>query len=102
MSTEPFPLTQEQRDALTRQRRRNGTIRAAAQKDGPSHGARLARKLLRENASSVDSTVDVARKTLQRRGWVVYSATVVGGPRDMWICGHRTVTTDELLEMAAG
>lgn len=96
-----FPLTDDMRDAVVRQQRRRRQLHAAAAKDSEAHGARLARKLLADNMRAPDTPVDVARRALQRRGYVVYSAAIDGGPPDCWRVDRRIVSEFELLRMAA-
>lgn len=99
--TEPFRQTPEQREAWAKSRRRQGMLRSVAARDDNSYGSNLARKLLAdESAGAINGPVDEAVRKLRRAGYVVYNATVVGGPVDKWVVDHRTMTAGELLAFA--
>ena len=100
MTVHAFPMSQDQRDALTRQKRRRTIMHTMAALAGDHPGTRLARKLLAENAR-IETDVDVARRTLQRAGFYpVYNATVTGGSPNQWIVGSKVMTTAEMLALA--
>lgn len=100
MTAEPFPLSDEQHATLKYRKRRRAIINAVAASDSQHYGARIARKLIASDRRSPDTPIDLARRTLQRRGRIVFNASVTGGRRDRWMVDYREVTADELLRMA--
>lgn len=91
------------RDAVTRVMIRRGLMQRNADHGKINLLVNQARKIL-DGAAANDAraadAVEQAKRHLRRRGYNVFSGTVLGHPPDMIVVGHKLLSVREMMEFA--
>ncbi|HEX5183605.1 MAG TPA: hypothetical protein VFW19_10700 [Allosphingosinicella sp.] len=98
-----FPFPSPDREAVRIAKMRRGQLEAAAASpsvNGYTSQARVIVAGLAANAERAADPVEQAKLHLRRRGWNVFSGTVLGYRDGTYVVGTRLYTKAELLALA--
>lgn len=98
-----FPFPNPDREAVRIAKSRRGQLQRAAAKDGVNGNisqARLILSGLADNEWRANDPLELAKRHLRRRGWNVFSGTVIGFNDGTFVIGTRLHTEAELLALA--